>query len=193
MSFKSLKEFGVSAERLGSICKRWMARVQRSVCEIASPPLSRHVVFLSQCVCVFMQFVWRIFWSTLGPSLTLFLLSSTSRPIRIRFVCLVWVWVRQRGCSCRYTAGYWFSVPKARLKGKWHDLVFHSSPLLHYYSHHHSECFCRYVVGRSIIVNNLQSPAPLVLYTYVEMVAAEDLMLCKPFGPLVGLVWNGFS
>ncbi|XP_062276724.1 CUGBP Elav-like family member 2 isoform X2 [Scomber scombrus] len=28
MSFKSLKEFGVSAERLGSICKRWMARVQ---------------------------------------------------------------------------------------------------------------------------------------------------------------------
>lgn len=34
MSFKSLKEFGVSAERLGSICKRWMARVQRSVCKI---------------------------------------------------------------------------------------------------------------------------------------------------------------
>lgn len=31
MSFKSLKEFGVSAERLGSICKRWMARVQRFV------------------------------------------------------------------------------------------------------------------------------------------------------------------
>ncbi|XP_077424009.1 CUGBP Elav-like family member 2 isoform X3 [Vanacampus margaritifer] len=28
MSFKSLKEFGVSAERLGSIYKRWMARVQ---------------------------------------------------------------------------------------------------------------------------------------------------------------------
>ncbi|XP_037622713.1 CUGBP Elav-like family member 2 isoform X3 [Sebastes umbrosus] len=28
MSFRSLKEFGVSAERLGSICKRWMARVQ---------------------------------------------------------------------------------------------------------------------------------------------------------------------
>ncbi|KAM9816061.1 CUGBP Elav-like family member 2 isoform 1-T1 [Syngnathus typhle] len=28
MSFKSLKDFGVSAERLGSICKRWMARVQ---------------------------------------------------------------------------------------------------------------------------------------------------------------------
>lgn len=35
MSFRSLKEFGVSAERLGSICKRWMARVQRSVCDIA--------------------------------------------------------------------------------------------------------------------------------------------------------------
>lgn len=34
MSFKSLKDFGVSAERLGSICKRWMARVQRSVCKI---------------------------------------------------------------------------------------------------------------------------------------------------------------
>lgn len=34
MSFKSLKEFGVSAERLGSICKRWMTRVQRSVCKI---------------------------------------------------------------------------------------------------------------------------------------------------------------
>lgn len=34
MSFKSLKEFGVSAERLGSICKRWMARVQRSVSKI---------------------------------------------------------------------------------------------------------------------------------------------------------------
>lgn len=34
MSFKSLKEFGVSAERLGSICKRWMARVQRSVCSV---------------------------------------------------------------------------------------------------------------------------------------------------------------
>lgn len=31
MSFKSLKEFGVSAERLGSMCKRWMARVQRFV------------------------------------------------------------------------------------------------------------------------------------------------------------------
>uniref|UniRef100_A0AAX7TNW8 RRM domain-containing protein n=1 Tax=Astatotilapia calliptera TaxID=8154 RepID=A0AAX7TNW8_ASTCA len=28
MSFKSLKEFGVSAERLGSFCKRWMTRVQ---------------------------------------------------------------------------------------------------------------------------------------------------------------------
>ncbi|KAM9754886.1 CUGBP Elav-like family member 2 isoform 4-T5 [Menidia menidia] len=28
MSFRSFKEFGVSAERLGSICKRWMARVQ---------------------------------------------------------------------------------------------------------------------------------------------------------------------
>lgn len=35
MSFKSLKEFGVSAERLGSICKRWMARVQRSVPSLA--------------------------------------------------------------------------------------------------------------------------------------------------------------
>lgn len=34
MSFKSLKEFGVSAERLGSICKRWMTGVQRSVCKI---------------------------------------------------------------------------------------------------------------------------------------------------------------
>lgn len=34
MSFKSFKDFGVSAERLGSICKRWMARVQRSVCKI---------------------------------------------------------------------------------------------------------------------------------------------------------------
>lgn len=34
MSFKSLKDFGVSAERLGSICKRWMARVQRSVRKI---------------------------------------------------------------------------------------------------------------------------------------------------------------
>lgn len=33
MSFKSFREFGVSAERLGSFCKRWMARVQRSVCE----------------------------------------------------------------------------------------------------------------------------------------------------------------
>lgn len=31
MSFKSLKEFGVSAERLGSMCKRWMSRVQRFV------------------------------------------------------------------------------------------------------------------------------------------------------------------
>ncbi|XP_070847953.1 CUGBP Elav-like family member 2 isoform X42 [Chaetodon trifascialis] len=28
MSFKSFKELGVSAERLGSFCKRWMARVQ---------------------------------------------------------------------------------------------------------------------------------------------------------------------
>ncbi|KAK5604553.1 CUGBP Elav-like member 2 [Crenichthys baileyi] len=28
MSLKALKEFGVSAERLGSIYKRWMARVQ---------------------------------------------------------------------------------------------------------------------------------------------------------------------
>lgn len=32
MSFKSFKELGVSAERLGSFCKRWMARVQRSGC-----------------------------------------------------------------------------------------------------------------------------------------------------------------
>lgn len=30
MSFKSFKDLGVSAERLGSFCKRWMARVQRS-------------------------------------------------------------------------------------------------------------------------------------------------------------------
>ncbi|XP_034032046.1 CUGBP Elav-like family member 2 isoform X2 [Thalassophryne amazonica] len=28
MSFKALKDFGVSAERLGSICKQWMTRVQ---------------------------------------------------------------------------------------------------------------------------------------------------------------------
>lgn len=32
MSFKSFKDLGVSAERLGSFCKRWMARVQRSGC-----------------------------------------------------------------------------------------------------------------------------------------------------------------
>lgn len=31
MSYKSLKDFGVSAERLGSMCKRWMARIQRFV------------------------------------------------------------------------------------------------------------------------------------------------------------------
>lgn len=30
MSFKSFKELGVSAERLGSFCKRWMGRVPRS-------------------------------------------------------------------------------------------------------------------------------------------------------------------
>ncbi|MEQ2180508.1 CUGBP Elav-like member 2 [Ameca splendens] len=28
MSFKSFKEWGVSAERLGSFCKRWMVRIQ---------------------------------------------------------------------------------------------------------------------------------------------------------------------
>lgn len=43
MSFKSFKELGVSAERLGSFCKRWMARVQRSGCfsplpQSLSPP-----------------------------------------------------------------------------------------------------------------------------------------------------------
>lgn len=31
MSFKSLKDLGVSAERIGSFCKRWMNRAQRSV------------------------------------------------------------------------------------------------------------------------------------------------------------------
>lgn len=38
MSFKSFKELGVSAERLGSFCKRWMARVQRSGCFFFSLP-----------------------------------------------------------------------------------------------------------------------------------------------------------
>jgi len=61
MSFRSLKEFGVSAERLGSICKRWMARVQRSVCvcDIAFTlvylfdSLTFHnVVEIILCVCV---------------------------------------------------------------------------------------------------------------------------------------------
>lgn len=40
MSFKSFKELGVSAERLGSFCKRWMARVQRSGCFLSSPSIS---------------------------------------------------------------------------------------------------------------------------------------------------------
>ncbi len=31
MSFKSLKDLGVSAERIGTFCKRWMNRAQRSV------------------------------------------------------------------------------------------------------------------------------------------------------------------
>lgn len=37
MSFKSFKDLGVSAERLGSFCKRWMARVQRSGCFFLLP------------------------------------------------------------------------------------------------------------------------------------------------------------
>ena len=41
MSFKSFKELGVSAERLGSFCKRWMARVQRSGCSYP-PAVSPH-------------------------------------------------------------------------------------------------------------------------------------------------------
>lgn len=40
MSFMSFKELGVSAERLGSFCKRWMARVQRSGCFLSSPSIS---------------------------------------------------------------------------------------------------------------------------------------------------------
>lgn len=45
MSFKSFKELGVSAERLGSFCKRWMARVQRSGCFFFLPPspVPRHI------------------------------------------------------------------------------------------------------------------------------------------------------
>lgn len=39
MSFKSFKDLGVSAERLGSFCKRWMAHVQRSGCFFPSLPL----------------------------------------------------------------------------------------------------------------------------------------------------------
>lgn len=47
MSFKSFKELGVSAERLGSFCKRWMARVQRSGCFFPpSQPLSISLSFL---------------------------------------------------------------------------------------------------------------------------------------------------
>lgn len=52
MSFKSLKDFGVSAERLGSICKRWMARVQRSVCKIVFTLVSHNVGLRILVLCV---------------------------------------------------------------------------------------------------------------------------------------------
>lgn len=43
MSFKSFKELGVSAERLGSFCKRWMARVQRSGCFFLPPSFATYL------------------------------------------------------------------------------------------------------------------------------------------------------
>lgn len=43
MSFKSFKDLGVSAERLGSFCKRWMARVQRSGSFFLPPSISLHL------------------------------------------------------------------------------------------------------------------------------------------------------
>lgn len=39
MSFKSIKDLGVSAERIGSFCKRWMNRVQRSVSVLSTSNL----------------------------------------------------------------------------------------------------------------------------------------------------------
>lgn len=195
MSFKSLKEFGVSAERLGSICKRWMARVQRSVCKIVFTLL--HCVFLSvlllQCcfknfgtllACVYKTyFVLHLIFALLDPlgyyivywewcfmlnmislpwhlwmavTSTSFLVSGAFTPVRKCLCAWFCVRVRQRCCSCRYTGGYWFSVPKACLKGKWHDLVFHSSPLLWYYSDHPDCCSicCWLCNSESIIVNN---------------------------------------
>lgn len=53
------------------------------------------------------------------------------------FVCLILCVEWDKGAVVVGTlVGYWFSVLKACLKAKWHDLVFPPSPLLHYYTSH---------------------------------------------------------
>lgn len=118
-------------------------------------PLGYYIVYWEWCFMLNVIFLTRHLW--IAVTSTSFLVSSAFTPVRKCVCACIYVRVRQRCCSCRYTAGYWFSVPKACLKGKWHDLVFHSSPLLCYYSDHPDCCSicCWLCNSESIIVNNL--------------------------------------
>lgn len=148
MSFKSLKEFGVSAERLGSICKRWMARVQRFVV----------CAFMLKCMLyVFWYFQTFVSIQVVVDLIELLLCTFKLGCFRCNdcgFLQLGWVLVFSFCCTCpgkclcarlcvMETGELQFfvhrlvliiSLPEAPLKGKWHDLVFPSSPLLFYYT-----------------------------------------------------------
>lgn len=110
MSFKSLREFGVSAERLGSICKRWMARVQRSVKKIffcfksRSIPFSSMLIWYVRCYACGEECLWR-------PVAWLPVMVSSPTPVSS-------AGLRLRCSSCRYTGCYSFSLPEASLRGK---------------------------------------------------------------------------
>lgn len=75
------------------------------------------------------------------------------------------------------------SLPKACLKGKWHDLVFHSSLLLFYYPT--AQIVAQYVVSYAIQSPLLQAIYCFRVYFSVHMLnghTTKYLMLYKQFG-----------
>lgn len=147
MSFKSLKEFGVSAERLGSICKRWMFRVQRSVTLCVGVSFFFFAAFstvstLAETCC------WACGDYCLRKPVAFLSLMAFSGLVGVgRSVCLC-SGLRLRCCSCRYTGWYRSSLPKARLRGKLCDLLFQSFAIV--LLPRPPKLFVRYVVGCAI-------------------------------------------
>lgn len=102
MSFKSLKEFGVSAERLGSFCKRWMTRVQRFVCKIVILNVQTFIYFFVRLVprcCRFCFFLCLKYYISVVCVGSLNLLQVISFPVKGCYFTLIHNFQRLYPCQ----------------------------------------------------------------------------------------------